>query len=161
MATVIIGGTPAQRKILTQAATSFLKKLIPGSESSLEIEIKLIRDLHRNEGCKGDLLVVDDDEKIPNEFEIRLDSSMNLQALIRALAHEMVHVKQYVLGELRDSGPKMVVWKGKKHVFDGYTYWGQPWEIEAYGRELGLVENFVRYARHQNRRWYRDFDYHK
>jgi hypothetical protein len=70
-------------------------------------------------------------------------------------------VKQYVRGEMRDAGHKIVVWKGKKHVSDGYTYWDQPWEIEAYGRETGLLEHFIRYRRYQNKKWYRDLDFHK
>jgi hypothetical protein len=156
----ILGGTEFERGLVKQAVDSYRKKLLPDA-GSLDLTIFLITHLYRKEGVKGDVLCEDDDEKIPNEFTIRLDASMNPQALLCSLAHEMVHVKQYVTGEIRDVGGKNVVWKGKKHVCDGYTYWDQPWEIEAYGREKGLFENFVRYRRYQNRKWYRDFDYHK
>lgn len=158
MATTIIGGNEQQRKLLEEAVETFTRKLMPNA-TDLDIEIELIRDLYRKEGVKGDMIVHDDDEEVPVEYSIRLDSAMHNQALVRALAHEMVHVKQYVLGEMRDAGPKRVIWKGKKHVFDGYTYWDSPWEIEAYGRETGLLEHFVRYRRYQNKRWYRDLDY--
>jgi hypothetical protein len=160
MATMIIGGTASQRKLLKQAVDTFTRKLIP-DVVDLDLTIELIRNLYRKEDVKGDMLVEDDDEEIPNEFNIRLDSAMHNQALLRALAHEMVHVKQYVRGEMRDAGHKIVVWKGKKHVSDGYTYWDQPWEIEAYGRETGLLEHFIRYRRYQNKKWYRDLDFHK
>lgn len=160
MSTTILRGNETQRGLVLQAVETFTKKLLPDSVD-LDITVELVRDLYKKEGAKGDMLVEDDDEEIPNEFHIRLDSAMHNQALLRALAHEMVHVKQYVYGELRDVANKMVVWKGKKHICDGYTYWDQPWEIEAYGRETGLVEHFVRYRRYQNKRWYRDLDFVK
>lgn len=158
MSLTIIGGTREQRKLLEQAVETFTRKLMPDAVD-LDLNIELIRNLYKKEGVKGDMVVEDDDEEVPNEFEIRLDSAMHHQALIRALAHEMVHIKQYVYGEMRDAGPKRVIWNGKKHVFDGYTYWDSPWEIEAYGREIALLEHFVRYRRYHNKRWYRDLDY--
>lgn len=158
MATAIIGGNEQQRKLLEEAVETFTRKLMP-DVVDLDLEIELIRDLYRKEGVKGDMIVEDDDEETPNEFSIRLDSAMHHQALIKALAHEMVHVKQYVAGDLRDAGHKKVIWKGEKRIFDGHTYWDSPWEIEAYGREIGLLEHFVRYRRYQNKRWYRDLDY--
>ena len=55
------------------------------------------------------------------------------------LAHEMVHVKQYVRHELKEP----TVWKGTNINTDKVEYWDLPWEIEAHGREIGL---FVRWA---------------
>ena len=158
MGTLILHGTAQQRALLVEAVDSFTRKLIPDSVD-LEISIELIRNLYKKEEVKADMYVVDDDEEIPNEFEIRLDSSLNNIALLRALAHEMVHVKQYVYGELKDVSLKTALWKGQKHVMNGHTYWDQPWEIEAYGREIGLVENFIRYRRYQKKSWNRDYDY--
>lgn len=126
---------------------------------NFDVNIELIRDLYRKEYVKGDMLDESDDGETPKQFTIRLDSSMHIQAMLRALAHEMVHVKQYVTGEIVDDFLNTVKWKGKRYVCNGHTYWDQPWEIEAYGRETGLLEHFVRYRRYQNKRWYRDYDY--
>ncbi len=64
-----------------------------------------------------------------------------------ALAHEMVHVKQYVTGELVDTDGLNVFWKGElykdaKSANEDEAYWNSPWEIEAYGRERGM--NYLR-----------------
>ena len=62
---------------------------------------------------------------------------------MKTLAHELVHVKQYVLGELtyRTHG---MVWKkitsAPANIFD---YFETPFEIEAYGREKGLLVAFL------------------
>jgi hypothetical protein len=50
----------------------------------------------------------------------------------------MVHIKQYVNGELNDT---MTNWRGKKINSDNIEYWSQPWEIEDLGKEVGLLTN--------------------
>lgn len=65
---------------------------------------------------------------------------------LAVLAHEMVHVKQYVTGELVDKG-KYCLWKGKK--FEEYEanseeYFFSPWEVEAYGMQVGLYRMYCR-----------------
>jgi hypothetical protein len=69
----------------------------------------------------------------------------------------MVHVKQFATGELVDNpSGKTVKWQGKRVTLrDDDGYWTLPWEIEAYGRELGL---FVRWAAangHTKKSWAR------
>jgi hypothetical protein len=41
----------------------------------------------------------------------------------------------------------MVRFKGEKVHLDSLEYWDQPWEIEAYGKQLGL---FIRYCENMN-----------
>ena len=74
----------------------------------------------------------------PREFEIELNSRCDGGDILRTLAHEMVHVKQYVYGETNES---LTRWKGSK-VAEG-DYWDEPWEIEAYGKEVGLFHKFA------------------
>jgi hypothetical protein len=72
------------------------------------------------------------------------------------LAHELVHVKQYVLGEMKDlyNGEDCVgtIWKGVE-ILDKrvkaanpftaeWAYYEAPWELEAYGRAEGLYNMF-------------------
>lgn len=62
------------------------------------------------------------------------------------LAHEMVHVKQYVTGELVDKG-KHCLWKGAKfEEFEPNSedYFFSPWEVEAFGMQVGLYRLYVR-----------------
>ena len=64
--------------------------------------------------------------------------------MLSTVAHELVHVKQFAKGELYDSTVKdRTRWHGQwmKRTPD---YWDLPWEIEAYGREVGLYTRWVR-----------------
>ncbi len=64
--------------------------------------------------------------------------------ILKTLAHELVHVKQYVMGELkwRDAG---LLYKGVNHdVMNLMEYFELPYEIEAYGREKGLLYGFLK-----------------
>ena len=56
---------------------------------------------------------------------------------VTTLAHEMVHVKQFALGEL---DPAMSRWKSQSRNFD--DYWSQPWEKEARRLQHQLATNF-------------------
>jgi hypothetical protein len=59
---------------------------------------------------------------------------------IVALAHEMVHAKQFARDEL-DFG--LTRWKSNRYC-DKIKYWDQPWEKEARKLQYKLVENFER-----------------
>ena len=59
------------------------------------------------------------------------------------LAHELVHVKQYVVGDL-SMRSKGMYWKGELTKIDNMMeYFKSPWEIEAYGLERYLWLNFI------------------
>ena len=53
---------------------------------------------------------------------------------MQTLAHEMVHVRQYIRGELSYGSSGEFQWK--KRSAGGYKYENQPWEKEA----IGLAE---------------------
>jgi hypothetical protein len=53
---------------------------------------------------------------------------------MQALAHEMVHARQFLRGQLTCEGG--FAWKGRKA--DGFRYKNQPWEKEAYKLERTL-----------------------
>lgn len=69
--------------------------------------------------------------------EAKCEQRIPFNEMMQTLAHEMVHVKQYLRGELDSSGNKYK-WKGRNA--DGWQYDNQPWEKEAYGREKALYE---------------------
>lgn len=65
---------------------------------------------------------------------------------LSVLAHEMVHVKQYVTGELIDQGSHSN-WKGsihKEYEANSEEYFFSPWEIEAFGMQVGLYRMYCR-----------------
>jgi hypothetical protein len=89
-----------------------------------------------------------DSGKDPRHFVIKIGATedMSKREFIMALGHEMVHLKQYALNELRDNDRKRItMWKRKAYSFD-MEYWDQPWEIEAYGMERGLLHRYAEFA---------------
>ena len=63
--------------------------------------------------------------------------------VLKVLAHELVHVKQYIRGELswREAG---LHWKGVNFDTNNLMdYYELPFEIEAHGREYGLLVGFL------------------
>lgn len=90
-----------------------------------------------------------DDNHQAREFTITIDNRLNEKETLLALAHEMVHVKQYAKGELKDifRPTRMVKWQGEKYLHEEIDYWEQPWEIEAYGREKGLYIKFMKHLK--------------
>ena len=83
------------------------------------------------------------------DFEITIDRRLCRREMLLALAHEMVHLKQYAKGELKDyiKPARMIGWMGEKYLEEEIDYWEQPWEIEAYGREKGLYFKFMSHWR--------------
>ena len=78
-----------------------------------------------------------------DDYGRSLDDTEWGHRVLRVLAHELVHVKQYIIGELtwRNAG---LLWKGKN--FDPETildYYDLPYEVEAHGREYGLMVAFL------------------
>lgn len=79
------------------------------------------------------------------DFIITVDSKLSKKNILLALAHEIVHVKQYAKGELKDYlRSDKSKWQGTVFDLTKIDYWDQPWEIEAHGREIGLYIKFKR-----------------
>lgn len=85
-----------------------------------------------------------DSIKNPKKFLIKIGATVDMpkREFILAIAHEMVHLKQYALNEMRDYDEKRItVFKRMPYHWDA-EYWDQPWEIEAYGMERGLLHRY-------------------
>ena len=69
------------------------------------------------------------------QFKTELDKrDQTFLQQMQALAHEMVHARQFLRGQLNCDG----AWKWKGRMADGYEYENQPWEKEAYRLERTL-----------------------
>lgn len=83
------------------------------------------------------------DNHYSRDFIISVNQDLNKRSMLMALAHEMVHLKQYAKGELKDYvKANKCKWMGEQYNSDELDYWDHPWEIEAYGRERGLYVKF-------------------
>lgn len=134
-----------------------LSRLIPSKKLRDNIEVSIHLRHHSNEGeamlnefanryRPRSFTVVLDHHRMKTDFatgEERTDMEWFVE-ILKTLAHELVHVKQYVMGELkwRDTG---LIYKGVNHkAMNLMDYFELPYEIEAYGREKGLLYGFLK-----------------
>ena len=90
-------------------------------------EFKVIVDHHRAE--------IDDYGRTRSETEWG-------HTILRILAHELVHVKQYLVGDMT-CRTKGMLWKGVMFAPEYLTeQLKTPYEVEAYGKERGLLVSF-------------------
>ena len=151
-------GFDTKFKLAMYGMTEFaLSNLIPSKRLRDNIEINIHLKHHSNEGEA--MLSEETNRYRPRSFRVILDhhrmrineitgeerTDMEWFAeILKPLAHEIVHVKQYALGELkwRDAG---LLYKGVNHeAMSLMEYFELPYEIEAYGREKGLLYGFLK-----------------
>lgn len=84
-------------------------------------------------------LICSETTKKEREYLIEINPHIGARDIFETLAHEMVHIKQYVYGETNQA---LTRWKGQLISAD-VDYFSHPWEIEAYGMSRGLVTKFV------------------
>jgi len=78
-----------------------------------------------------------------DDFNRTLTDTEWAHSILRLLAHELVHVKQYVMGELKLANNGFVYKKTMYSPENLDEYFDQPFEIEAHGRERGLMNAFM------------------
>ena len=129
-----------------EAAAQFYGELLMGKNLIKNLHIRLVFTKTQGNGTTWE-----DDIARPREFTITIEKGMSKRETLITLAHEMVHVKQYATGELRDymSSSKLQRWRDEKRDWSQVEYWDLPWEIEAYGRERGLYVRFVDHLKAQ------------
>lgn len=132
----------SSKRELTRAAYFFVNQLLTRDESrGVSLEIATLYDL--DDSSKGSCLCLDDGP-FPKEFRIEIQKG-KVSEVLSTLAHEIVHLKQYVKGELREtSNFNKSRWHGKLMpcTDQNNSYFDHPWEIEAYGREVGLMHKY-------------------
>ena len=113
-------------------------------QSNTTLRIVFSKNLSKNDGLDA-CCMWEDDNLRPREFMIQIDKDLTEESIFLYLAHEMVHLKQYLKGELVDllRSPQKCKWMGKRIDENAYDYHDLPWEIEAYELENPLYEGFI------------------
>lgn len=123
----------------------FSEQMLPHIGISVTVKYPELDDYNHPDFIEGEAWVKKVNESgHPREFIISMNDLCRpyeniMRVLLKSLAHEMVHVKQFAYREL---SPDMTVWMGVKQSGD-MNYWDHPWEIEAYGRAPGLYARFI------------------
>lgn len=129
------------------------RKLLPEIADDLAIDVTFSNLKSKNK--EGFAACVDIEEL---QFDIELERTLSRSTMISTICHEMVHVKQTARGELEmgtkaisradfADGIEMVAvgtWNGEEYIVNDDTYYDLPWEIEAYGREVGLKARYLK-----------------
>ena len=142
-------------RVALYAMTSFaMAELVPSKRLRNNVSIN-VHLKHHEEGGEA-MLSEDADRYRPRDFKVIIDHHQAEiddygrtrtdtewgHTILRTLAHELVHVKQYLVGDLtwRDKG---MLWKGVMFAPEYLTdQLETPYEVEAYGKEKGLLVSF-------------------
>ena len=146
---ISIKGGSAKLKDLAESITRYSAELLMDKKliEKLTVDIEFSRTLYKEDGMLAEI-DFDDRANKPREFTITVDSTVPQRRIMESIAHEMVHLKQYAMGEMCDTDNSDVVqWKKKNINLTEGQYWDRPWEIEAHGKELGL---FIRWVEHHD-----------
>ena len=122
-----IEGRPRHRAIVEEYVSSLMVSLNIHRFTSRAVNIEFLKTLDGDaQGlCNGDKQVA----------LISINKSIPFLRQMQALAHEMVHAKQFLRGELGHKGSDLR-WKGLSAAKVAYI--DQPWEVEAYRMERDL-----------------------
>lgn len=134
--------TQNERKILKMATHFYASRLMSERLSnSLQINVNVIKDFYAQNKILGEAFPTDERNTKQKNFVINLEWNKLGKRILQCLAHEMVHVKQYATGELKFHERRNLVTFQREQYQDD-EYWESLWEIEAYGREVGLYQKF-------------------
>lgn len=122
-----IEGRPKNRKVVEAYVINLMIALNIHRFTARAVNIEFKRTLDENaQGlCQGDKSVA----------LISINKSIPFLRQMQALAHEMVHAKQFLRGELNYI-ENQLSWQGKAAA--KVAYMSQPWELEAYRLERDL-----------------------
>jgi hypothetical protein len=135
MSYITHSGYGYSKRLCEDVTTWFLNKFLP--RHKIEVEI-LHRGLKRE--CVFGYCDYVGESYRPREFLIELDTHISEELYIKTLLHELVHLRQWVIGSLRVRRGKMCY--GKEPV-ENYEYWDQPHEIEAREQEETLYLEYL------------------
>lgn len=79
----------------------------------------------------------------PREFLIEVSSELSTIEFIKTVIHEMIHVKQYATGQMKErfKQGRKTYWKDKDYTDSSYSK--SPWEREAYRKQETVFKSFM------------------
>ena len=128
------GGTKFQRHVADTASMYMCRRLKLTRFPSLEVLLKICK---VQDGLNGLCYVADYGDVLykPRDLIVEIDRNVDLYTFIRTVCHEFIHVKQYVLGEIREDLIRGTAQWKKSRVPVSTPYRKQPWEKEAFRLE--------------------------
>jgi hypothetical protein len=136
MLTLYTEGYGFSKRLCEDVVCWFVSKYLP--RYKLEIEV-----LHRGMKREGFLGLCDvaGETARPRSFLIELDTYMDKKTYTTILLHELYHLKDFCLGNLKIKSSKRY-YKGE--CIEDLEYWSQPSEIEAHKMEIILYQEYLK-----------------
>lgn len=138
-----------QTNLLFSAINFFAEKLIDVARRK-EIQINVFFENRSAKDVCGEVSHLIKKSFLEKQRQFNMVLSKNLKPIdmLKAIAHEMVHIKQAVTGELlfllnKTRSAYKTYWKGSKR----YNKASPPWEEEAYRVETELYISFLHHFR--------------
>tara|TARA_B110000902_G_C13787304_1_gene390664 strand:+ start:22 stop:447 length:426 start_codon:yes stop_codon:yes gene_type:complete len=130
----VIGSTKRKRALAESAVIFCISQLMPRMRTlDIELNIKNLKVEEVVGWCY--------EGENKRDFYIDIDKSIDGEELVEVVCHEMVHVWQAATRKMKDLPSGAQMYMGK--VYDETTaYEDEPWEIEAYAMQGGLLEKF-------------------
>jgi len=131
----------SDKKLLIESCINFYAEKLNIKNRNFILLVKTVKNLRKDEGLNGYVGTVRKDcivDKSKKAYAMGLDSRIKTEDLVETIAHEMIHVKQKVLGQLRYEG-RTTYWLGKKVICSKINYFDQPWEQEAWSKQKLLA----------------------
>lgn len=128
-----------QNKILDEAVPFFAEKLIRSRTLSV-LELSFVRtDMEECGVCEYETTNIN-----PRSFIIEISKKVKGDEFVKTIAHELVHVKQYVRGELKERyKPRShLLWYDNVVEMTKEGHYNSPWEVEARELEEKLFDLF-------------------
>ena len=136
MIRVNIQGRIAKKDNVITFVENALTGMMPRLRRTIDIEINVLTECDN----KNYALCWGDREEVEIELARRSGSKkFTLDEMMLNLAHELVHAKQFIKGELH---PTLYKWKKFKKDYAKTPYFKQPWEKEAYLMEDKIFNQY-------------------
>ena len=127
---------PAVERMSTRKKTTFVRQCIAAEKTLIkDISKKYPKQSKKThytfvyKNFKTDQTLGNCDQEYDDDILIELNAK-NTTSLSRTIAHELVHARQFISGQLKyNVRIKYLTYEDDKHR---YIYRKQPWEIEAY-----------------------------
>lgn len=134
----------------TRYLVNFLAEILVGERLSKNLFVEVTyTELPRN--TLGFCCPLDEEYKLPREFEIQVDPILNRKKQIETIAHEMVHVMQFARGHFKIlDNTDEYKWMGKRVIYSRKEYCKMPWEEEAHLSEKYLYKMYKRHLKKNN-----------
>lgn len=128
-----------ERAGLIEVLAQFYAKELKIQNSKYRLTIYTVSGLEKKDGMRGVIGLIE-----PGHLSMAVDSRLGTEQMFRTVAHEMVHAKQWVRGQVKQyqkrNGELDLTWMNRKYKC---AYYDRPWEIEAYSRESVLANKVL------------------